>query len=97
MAGGRGQARHFAIPGMPSAYDHLRNSPLARWAAQKGEQTTASIAEKAEKHGLVFGHSTTINGGYYSVSCQGKVLKTGPLSIISWFIDKYAENPSAYR
>lgn len=85
------------IPRMSNAYDHIRNTPLAKWAAQRGERTTATIGEKAKKQGLQFGQSMTVNVEQFSVSYQGKVLKTGTLNIISWFLDKYAENPGAYR
>lgn len=88
---------HLPIPWMSNAYEHIRNSPLAKWAAEKRQRTPATIAEKAKKLGLVFGHSTTTNVEQYSVSYQGKILKTGTLNIISWYIDKCAENPALYR
>lgn len=82
---------------MSDAYEYIRNSPLARWAAEKRLQTPATIAAKAQKLGLVFGHSTTVNVEQYSVSIQGKILRTGTLNIISWYIDKCAENPSLQK
>lgn len=82
---------------MSDAYEYLRNTPVVRWVAQKRARTISDISEKAKRNGLVFGSSMTANVEQYSVSYQGKVLKTGTLDIISWYIDKCAENPGLYR